>query len=104
MKGKISKLANLGLVKTAVITGTFNGKPIELGVTTTNTTWRTIFGSTKPVKGADIEVEDDLIQEGVNPATNIKTGRWFISRVDVDKFEAAARMAIAEQQLTNAGF
>jgi hypothetical protein len=111
MKAKISKFANLGLVKTAVLTGTFAGKAIEVGVTSTNTTWRTVFGGIDPKnikKGFEFELDDDLIQESAvmenGVATDKKTGRYFIQRVKVEKFEEAARMAIAEQSLINAGF
>jgi hypothetical protein len=96
MKGKFTKVQNLGIVKTAVITGVFNGKTIELGVTNTNTTWGTICGSRTPKVGEEIEVSDDMIQVANNPQTGTPTGRYFIARVGADKALAAVKMLQAE--------
>jgi hypothetical protein len=102
MKGKISRLQNLGIVRTAVITGQFNGKTIELGVTNTNTTWSTVFGKKAPKVGEEVEVDDTLIQESTDQSTGKATGRYMIQRAKADKVLEAAKMLQAEQ-LYNAG-
>lgn len=102
MKGKIAKLANLGIVKTAVVAGSFGGKNIELGVTNTNTTWGSVFGSRVPKLGEEVEIDDSAIQEGQDPATGAKTGRHFISRVSADKEREAIKI-MQNQALAKSG-
>lgn len=101
MKGKVTKALQLGIVRTAAISGTFQGKTIELGVTNTNTTWETIFGNKQPKVGEEIEIDDNMIQVAVNPGTNTPTGRHFISRVSFDK-EAQVLKGLQNKQALKA--
>jgi hypothetical protein len=96
MKAKVSKVNNFGIVKTFVLTGTFNGKTIELGVTNTNTTFLTVCNNKLPKNGDEIEVDDNAIQAGSDPKTGLPTGRYFIARTGAEKTLQAVKMMQAQ--------
>jgi hypothetical protein len=76
MKAKVTKTNPNGFVKTAVLTGTLNGKTIELGVSNTNSTWEDVFGTKSPKVGDEIELDDSSIAFS-------EAGRAFIQRSTV---------------------
>lgn len=94
MKGKITKLMQIGqTIKTAVVSGTFNGKVIELGLTTGNTSWSTVVGKKAVKLGDEIEIDDNDIQAANDPATGKPNGRYFVQRLTANKFAEHVKMA-----------
>lgn len=92
MKGKISKLMKIGPnIRTAVVTGTFQGKTIELGLTTGNTSWGTVIGKRDVKNGDEVEIDDDSIQAATTDGK--LNGRYFVQRLSADKFEQHLKMA-----------
>lgn len=76
MKATITKVSDLGYMKTAVLTIKKDGKDVELGVTDSNSSWDTVFGKDGKagVVGATMELDETLIQK--SPA-----GNYFINRI-----------------------
>lgn len=94
MKAKITKLMQIGSnIKTAVATGTFQGKTIELGLTTGNTSWATVVGKKVVKLGDEIEIDDNDIQSANDPATGKANGRYFVQRLTANKFAEHVKMA-----------
>lgn len=99
MKGKLSKVLVLGpFVKTAVVTGTFQGKTIEIGLTTGNTSWNSVIGKRAVKNGDEVEIDDDMIQAANDPATGKPNGRYFVQRLTANKFEQHLKMAQLQAQ------
>ena len=84
MEAKVKSFRNLAGFRTAVLTGVFNGKTIEIGLSDSNTTMLTYGKGIKAV-GDKVDIPDEDI--AVSDA-----GRYYVSRISADKFLAAAKM------------
>ena len=86
MKLKCTSFRSTAGFRTAVLTGEFNGKTIQVGLSDSNTTME--YFKTFKALNSEGEIDDDNIQ--VSPE-----GRYFIGRISADKYRQASEMKLA---------